>query len=300
MRTSGKCLPMTLLCAAQAMLLATFALPGGAAAGGADDISVNRLSQVPSVQRQSSFDFVVRELAVSISAPPTWGVGSLGLYEFEVGFDNRLSFIHANSSDGIKISPWQQMTEGGDPSAVQWMPTLRVRKGLPFSFEVGGDIGWHAGTAQMLVGGYGRLAFLDGWKRIPDAAIQLRYTGYVGNDQLELGVFEADLSVGYTFMAPGLGSHPDMFFSPWAGYGFLMSHARPLAVTVGAVGPVSAWVDADAPISGVDPRMFRFNRLFAGIEVGGTSLQFRISADVTLVRSGPAPSAMHIGLAVRY
>jgi len=166
------------------MLLATVALPADAGASSSDEISVNRLSQVPAVQRQSSFDFVVRELSVSISAPPTWGVGSLGLYEFEVAFDNRLSFVHASSSDGINISPWQQMTEGGDPSSVQWMPTVRVRKGLPFSFEVGGDIGWHAGTAQMLVGGYGRLAFLDGWKRIPDAAIQLRYTGYVGNDQL--------------------------------------------------------------------------------------------------------------------
>jgi len=282
------------------MLLATVALPADAGASSSDEISVNRLSQVPAVQRQSSFDFVVRELSVSISAPPTWGVGSLGLYEFEVAFDNRLSFVHASSSDGINISPWQQMTEGGDPSSVQWMPTVRVRKGLPFSFEVGGDIGWHAGTAQMLVGGYGRLAFLDGWKRIPDAAIQLRYTGYVGNDQLELGVFEADLSVGYTFMAPGLASHPDMFFSPYAGYGYLMSHARPLAVTVSEVSAVSAWIGEDAENSPVDPRMFRFNRLFAGIEVGGTSLQFRISVDVTLVRNGPATTGTHVGLAVRY
>jgi len=280
------------------MTLALLLAPTAGSAGSPDDISVNRLSEVPSVKRQSSFDFVVRELALSISAPPTWSVGSLGMYEFEVAFDNRLSFVHTGSSDGVSNSPWQEMTEGGDPSNVQWMPTLRVRKGLPFSFEVGGDIGWHAGTAQMLVGGYGRLAFLDGWKRIPDAAVQLRYTGYVGNDQLELGVFEMDLSVGYTFMVPGLSGHPDMFFSPYGGYGFLMSHAKPLAVTVEEVSAVSAWTDEAGP--GVDTRMFRFNRLFVGIEVGGAKLQFRFSGDITLVPNGPSVGALQMGLAIRY
>jgi len=280
------------------MALGLLLVPSAGSAGSPDDISVNRLSEVPSVKRQSSFDFVVRELALSISSPPSWSVGSLGLYEFEVSFDNRLAFVHTSSSDGVSSSPWQDMTEGGDPSNVQWMPTIRVRKGLPFSFEVGGDIGWHAGTAQMLVGGYGRLAFLDGWKRIPDAAIQLRYTGYVGNDQLELGVFEVDLSVGYTFTVLGLSGHPDMFFSPYCGYGFLMSHAKPLAVTVDDVSGVSAWADEAGPE--VDPRMFRFNRLFVGIEVGGTKLQFRFSGDMTLVSNGPSVGALQTGLAIRY
>ena len=278
--------------------LLMFATPQFALAGSPDDISVNRLSAVPSVERQSAFDFVVRELAISISPHPSWSVGSLGLYEFEVSYDNRLTFIHAGplSSDGS--APWQDMTEGGDPSNVQWTPTLRVRKGLPFSFEVGGDVGWHAGTAQMLIGGYGRLAFLDGWKRIPDAAIQLRYTGYVGNDQLELGVFETDLSVGYTFLVPGLSGHPGMVFSPFVGYGFLMSHAKPLAVTVDSVIGVSAW--SDEASTEVDPRMFRFHRLFGGIELGGTRLQFRFSGDINMARNGPALGSLQMGLALRY
>jgi len=276
----------------------TAALAGPAAASSPDNISVNRLSKVPSVERQSSFDFVVRELAMTISAPPTWSVGSLGMYEFEVSFDNRLSFVNTASRDGVSASPWQQMTEGGDPTSVQWLPTIRLRKGLPFSFEVGGDIGWHAGTAQMLVGGYGRLAFLDGWKRIPDAAVQLRYTGYVGNDELELGVFEVDLSVGYTFTVPGLSGHPDMFFSPYVGYGFLMSHARPLAAHVDDVGAVSAWADEAGPQ--VDPRMFRFNRIFGGLELGGKLLLFRFSGDITLARNGPSVSSLQMGLALRY
>jgi hypothetical protein len=283
------------LLAASLLVLAT---PEGALAGNPDDISVNRLSSVPSVERQSAFDFVVRELSMSISPHPTWSVGSLGLYEFEVSFDNRLAFVHAGPLGGDGSAPWQDMTEGGDPSNVQWIPTLRVRKGLPFSFEVGGDVGWHAGTAQMLIGGYGRLAFLDGWKRIPDAAIQLRYTGYVGNDQLELGVFETDLSVGYTFLMPGLSGHPDMFFSPFAGYGFLMSHAKPLAVSVDSVIGVSAW--SDEASAEVDPRMFRFHRLFGGIELGGNRLQFRFSADINLARNGPSLGSLQMGLAIRY
>jgi len=287
--------------AAVALLAASLlvlAAPEGALAGSPDDISVNRLASVPSVERQSAFDFVVRELAMSISPHPAWSVGSLGLYEFEVSVDNRLAFVHAGPLGGDGSAPWEDMTEGGDPSNVQWIPTLRVRKGLPFSFEVGGDVGWHAGTAQMLIGGYGRLAFLDGWKRIPDAAIQLRYTGYVGNDQLELGVFETDLSVGYTFLMPGLSGHPDMFFSPFAGYGFLMSHAKPLAVSVDSVIGVSAW--SDEASTEVDPRMFRFHRLFGGIELGGTRLQFRFSADINLARNGPSLASLQMGLAIRY
>ena len=272
--------------------------PRGVSAASPNDLSVNRLSAVPSVERQSAFDFVVRELAVSISPHPSWSVGSLGLYEFEVSFDNRLTFVHAGPLGGDGSAPWQDMTEGGDPSNVQWLPTVRVRKGLPFSFEVGGDVGWHAATTQMLIGGYGRLAFLDGWSRIPDAAIQLRYTGYVGNDQLELGVFETDLSVGYTFSVLGLSGHPDMFFSPFGGYGFLMSHAKPLALSVDSIIEVSAW--SDQASAEVDPRMFRFHRLFAGVELGGTRVLFRVSGEVTLARNGPALGSLQMGLALRY
>ncbi|MBJ93104.1 MAG: hypothetical protein CMP23_01375 [Rickettsiales bacterium] len=288
----------TAICACILTLAVGFSLGPEASAGSPDDISVERLNRLPSVERQSAFGFVIRELATAISPHPNSAVGSLGLYEFELGFDNRLGFINAGPVLGNGSDPWAAMTEGGDPSKVQWLPAIRLRKGLPFSFEVGADIGWHSGTSQMTVGGYGKLAFLDGWRRAPDAAIQLRYTGYVGNDELELGVFETDLSVGYTFLAPGISSHPDMFFSPFVGYGFLMAHARPLASSVAAVGPVSAW--SDEAETSIDPRMFRIHRLFGGIEVGGNRLQFRFSGDVNVMRSGPASTSLQVGMAIRY
>jgi hypothetical protein len=261
-----------------------------------NDIVVERLGQVDAAHRQGRFDFVVREMALSLSGAPTYAVASLGLYEFEISTDHRLAFLHV-TEDGPGTSPWQDLTESGEPGAIGYMPTFTFRKGLPWSFEVGGNAGWIAGTRQFLVGGYGRWAFVGGWDKVPDVAVQVGYDGYVGNPQLDLGVFELDLSVGYTFKASAKRERPGTRFSPFAGYSYLMTHAKPVA-DVDEVVAVTAWAKDVQP--GVDPRDFRFHRFFGGMEVLSGQVAFRFSGDLSVPRNGPLFGAFNLSLGARF
>ena len=265
------------------------------AAAGMNDLQVDQLSNVERSKRQGSFDWVVRELALSIAAPPTHSVSSLGMFEFELSTDHRISFVHDENGSGS--SPWSELSEDGDASVVQYIPRVVIRKGLPYSFEVGGNVGWLGISRQFVVGGYGRWAMLDGWKKVPDAAIQISYDGYVGNNQLDLGVFQLALSVGYTFDTRSALSASGSRFSPFVGYGYLMTHAQPLT-EVPNISSVTAWADEAAP--GVDPRDFRAHRFFGGMQVRNGQVQFRIAADVSGPRGGPLVAGVNLSLGARF
>lgn len=264
----------------------------------ANDIDLDRLQSVDPHLRQARFDAVLKDLAMALSGPPSFPVGSLGLYEFEVSVSSRMSFVHTSPLGDAATSPWDDVNPKGEANNVIWMPGLQFRKGLPYSFEVGGDIAWIGISRQVEVGGYGRVAFLDGWTKVPDVALQLGYSGYVGNDQLDMGVFEMDLSVGYTVHTPAVTGRGTTFFSPFVGYSYLMAHARPDAVQVEAISPVSAWTEETE--SGVDPRLYRFHRGFLGVEIRVNQLGFRVSADTTLARKAPMLLAIDLSLGVRF
>ena len=198
------------------------------------DLRVDRLENIERSERQASFNWVTRELAMAIAAPPTHSVSSLGMFEFELSTDHRLAFVH--DSTGAGRAPWTEMSEDGEGSEVQYIPRVTLRKGLPYSFELGGNLGWIGISRQFVVGGYARWAMLDGWTKVPDAAIQLSYDGYIGNDQLDLGVFQLALSIGYSFDTRAPMSDKGSEFSPFVGYGFLMSHAAPRSNTEGLQG----------------------------------------------------------------
>jgi hypothetical protein len=260
------------------------------------DVQPALLEELPRSERQSRFVFVVQELTAALAASPTWSVGSLGLYEFEFSVDNRLAFVHPDPQPGQAPSGWQATTEDGKPAPVVHAPRLSFRKGLPWSFEVGGDVGWMTATRQFVVGGYGRWAGLDGWTKVPDLAVQMGYHGYVGNDQLDLGWFDFDVSIGYTFDARSSQTRLGSRFSPFAGYTLLLAHGRPNGAPDG-VQKVTAWAD-QAP-AGSDPRDMHLHRAFGGVEVWTGSFLFRVSGEATFLRGGRPVAAANVSFGGR-
>ncbi len=276
------------------ILIATLVLPAPAFA--ATDIVVENLKSVDAASRQAHLNFVVRELAMTLSSPPTYAVGSLGLYEFEISTDQRIAFIHTDPDDAAGTSAWNDLSEANEPSTVQYVPSVVFRKGLPWSFEVGGQVGWLAMSRQFKVGGYGRWAFLGGWDKVPDVAVRVGYDGYVGNEQLDAGVMTLDFAVGYTFKAASKKEQAGTRFSPLVGYAFLMAHAQPVA-EVSGITQMTGWAKT-AP-DGIDPRDFRFHRFFGGMELRSGQVVFRFGADITVPRGGPLMAAMNFSLGAR-
>lgn len=262
------------------------------------DLRVEGLQAVGRTERQARFNFVVQELATVVSPPPTWSVGSLGMYQLEFSSDHRLVFTHPEPTPDQDPAAWEVMTEDGEAAPMQYVPRLTIRKGLPWSFEVGGDVGWQAATRQFIVGGYGRWVGLDGWSKVPDLSIQAGYHGYVGNDQLEMGVFALDATVGYTFPARSSTTRAGSAFSPYGGYSLMLTHARPRGVDLTGVQAVSAWPRAASP--GTDPRDFVLHRLFGGMEILTGGLGFRVGGEATFPRGIRPVAAVHVSFAARF
>ena len=279
-------------------LLLLLSLPGLAVAAPPYDISVLGLKDVEPSRRQARFDFVAREIALSIVGMPNHAVRALGMYEGEIAFDNRVSFIHPSPNAGETGSAWNDLTESGEADSVAFLPSISVRKGLPFSFEVGGSVGWWAGSRQFVVSGFGRWSPFGNWEKVPDVSIGMGYAGFVGNDELELGTFHLDLSIGYSFRLNELrGSRPGTRFSPYAGYSYLQSHAKP-GVSVDQVSSVTGWADKAGP--GVDPRSFRYHRGFVGMEVKGGAFSFRFGADVSFPRKAPVLAGLNVSVGLAF
>ncbi len=195
-----------------------------ALAGDLDDITISQLGTwdgeaVSDTELTSgAYQEVVKTLGVAIANKALLPAETLGVTGFDVGLTNNATFIRAYDADDP--TSWQRVSTDGDPTRVIWVPSLNVRKGLPFSLEVGGSVGYLAFSRQTVVGGYGRWALIEGYRSYaPDLAIQLGYTKYVGNDELQVGVMDASATIGYTLGISQLAGINHGTFSPFLGVG---------------------------------------------------------------------------------
>ena len=88
-------------------------------------------------------------------------------------------------------------------------------------------MGYIAVSRQTTMGGYFRAAPLEGYRNMPDVVLQVGYTGYVGNDQLELGTLDVSGTVGYAIPFGRVVGVNNAKIAPYLGFGGLKIHARP-------------------------------------------------------------------------
>jgi hypothetical protein len=174
-----------------------------------------------------AYKIVVRQLGAAIMNAPIAPAETLGLNGFDVSYSNTWAFLSAHGTDINNPAPWERVHPEQDPSHVMWRPGVTIRKGLPLSFEVGANWSWVAFSRQTALGGFARWSVFEGWKKAPDVSMQLGYTGYLGNDELELGALDGSLSVGYTFPIGYLIGINQADLSPFAGIGFMQVNAVP-------------------------------------------------------------------------
>ncbi len=172
---------------------------------------------------------VVLELGSTLANKPLAPARTLGVSGFHVGVANSLSFIQTGSIDGTNPAGWDLADPDEDPMVVLFVPQVQVRKGLPASLEVGANFGWLGLTETGVVGVYGRWGLVEGYRFLPDMNLQVGYAGYVGNDELEMGVLDIGANIGYTLpFGPVAGINLSRF-SPFLSLGVNRIHAAPRA-----------------------------------------------------------------------
>lgn len=159
------------------------------------------------VQDDEGFRNLARDLgqvfAPRFSAPAE----TLGEAGFAINLMTSLSFID-NEADY-----WVKGVESRNPASSLFTGHLQVRKGLPFSFEIGTDLAYLFASEMFNVGGQLKWALNEGFYYFPDVAVRGTVHTLLGSQDLNLITAGWDISVSKAFNIANVTS-----LTPYLGY----------------------------------------------------------------------------------
>ncbi len=156
---------------------------------------------------QESFNALVGDLGEVLAPRFVSPAETLGEAGFAFGLMTGFSFI-PNSADY-----WQTAVEDGRPEGTMVTGHVQVRKGLPFSFEVAGNMSYLFGSEMFTMGADVKWALNEGFYYMPDVAVRGTVNTLLGSDELTLINAGWDISVSKNFGISGV-----MAIAPYVGY----------------------------------------------------------------------------------
>lgn len=237
---------------------------------------------------------LITELGTAIANKPIAPAGTLGAFGFDFSMQSAFVFNHAHGTADAP-SPWERAAPDENPSPWMFVPTFTARKGIAASLEVGTTAGWVGMTRQGVFGGFARLGLLEGYKPAPDITVQVGYSGYIGNVQLDAGALDFGARIGSCF---AFGAFPGIHtaqFEPYADYTLIRVSAAPRVddTTADILGVVRYYglgrADDSEPAIAV-------HRLSTGFQVTNGTVHFRAAGSWAI---GSAPS-LSVGMGFTY
>lgn len=186
--------------------------------------------------------------------------------------------------------------QGGDgtPGLVQTLQ-LDVRKGLPFSFEVGANLVWLADSEMFAPGLEVRWALQEGFQYIPDLAIRGAVNHMVGNRDLLLTTVGADVVLSKSF---GLGGTVNL--APYASWSLLFIAATSRVIDPTPLDendlPSNLVFDERTPASDINHRLTVGLRLLYAVVNISVQGEFQMLSDYETGGSGVATITTKLGL----
>lgn len=156
------------------------------------------------------FEALVTDMGQVIAPKIGSPAETLGEAGFAVNFQTSLSFIPNDEEQ------WQLAVEDRDPGSTLFMGNLQVRKGLPFSMEMGGNFGYIANSEMFTLGADLKWALNEGFYYFPDLAIRGSVNTLLGSPDLNLITAGGDMSISKSFGISGV-----MSLTPYVGYQML-------------------------------------------------------------------------------
>lgn len=156
---------------------------------------------------QGKFDALAAELGQVFAPRLANPAETLGEAGFAVNVMGSFSTITQDADY------WQQAIEDGDPPGSFFTGHVQVRKGLPFSFEMAGNMAYMANSEMFAVGADVKWALHEGFFYMPDVAVRGSINTVLGAEYLNLLTTGWDVSVSKDFGIGGMLS-----IAPFAGY----------------------------------------------------------------------------------
>jgi hypothetical protein len=196
------------------------------------DIALNRLGTVQRIGtaadalavdlNEVAFENLVRDLGLAMAPKMVGPANTLGALGFLVGLE--VSWTDINQSD----EHWRLAVD--DPDSTLQTLQIHMRKGLPFSLEVGATV-THLFQSEMWgVGMDLKFAVLEGFRSLPDLSFGANIHTVLGARDLAMLLSGGNVMVSKEF---GIGGA--VRIAPYAGYNLVYVH--------GSSHPVTFFVD---------------------------------------------------------
>lgn len=197
---------------------------------------------------------------------------TLGEAGFAVTFMGSLSFIPSNAEY------WKKGVEDRAPDNALFSGHLQLRKGLPFSFEVAGNMSYLAGSEMFGVGADLKWALHEGFYYMPNIAVRGSVNTVLGAPELNLLTAGWDVSISKDF---GLGGV--LSLGPFAGYQSLYIVSSSRLLNAYPQDPRPPQFNPDDPNQEFSPEFVfgqkttNVDRFFLGLRLNVWVLSFSLS-----------------------
>jgi hypothetical protein len=213
------------LCAAAAVVGTT-----GTARAGKLDLSISRFIECDAGGRQciadvASYERFMAEYAFGLSPKLLAPAETLGYSGFYLGLEGSLTPIPETGRHGGGYWDLGTTPVGEWPSAM-FFPAVHIRKGLPWSFEIGSSINYLAQSELVGLGGEVKWSLFEGYRKgfrgaLPDIAARGTVVRVLGEADVDMTIIGVDGSISYAF---GLGG--TLSLTPYAGFQYLWTLIR--------------------------------------------------------------------------
>ena len=178
----------------------------------------------------SAYMKVTQQLCSAIAntnnTPKTYGIQGIGIdAQMSFSFIDTAVDVEGELARNENPSSWALMTPDESPSPHLWIPEVQLRKGLPFSFELGTKVSYIGGSKQGAYGVWGKFNPLEGLGKGPDLAFQWGYSGLVGSDELSLGVQDLSVTLGKSIAFGPYFESNTSHFMPFLSIGVLKTQS---------------------------------------------------------------------------
>ncbi len=265
-----------LLTLASVFLLSTNAYAGGSDFDLARLCSASGCGEDTSVQNFKDLARTYGALFAPMHLNPASTVGQAG---FEIAVSSKMSFATDKAAFWGAINSNENKTADADgkydaPDVFATLD-LSMRKGLPFSLELEGDVNWLANSSMFYVGAGLRWAITEGWWFLPDISVRGHVGTIVGESDISMVNVNVDAAISYTWGLGGIAS-----ITPYAGYSALIniSSSHPIIIYVPSTD--SSGKKTVEAVEQVFNRSTQFvNRGFVGLQLKGEAFVFDVAGE---------------------
>jgi hypothetical protein len=191
-----------------------------------------------SLDARHRFALLSSEMALALTNTLLEPASTTGMSGFDVSAEAGYAQVHADviGQTGVGTGPTTYWPTHTLTPHELFVPSVHVRKALPFSFELGGRILYLSQSSYFGAQIEGRWALAESMTtvglKLPDVAVRAARTQLYGQRDWRLGATEVDLVVSKRFGVNGVTS-----FTPYAGARFTFLDASTAVMDFGPARP---------------------------------------------------------------